>query len=86
MGTKDKLIERFKTLPTDFTIEEMKRLFAIFGYTYSNKGKTSGSRMAFIKGDDVYSMHKPHSKNGKSYFKDYAMKQTYQYLKDKDLI
>ena len=32
MGTKEKLIERFKTLPTNFTFEEMERLLLIFGY------------------------------------------------------
>ena len=32
MGTKEKLIERFKTLPTNFTFEEMERLLFIFGY------------------------------------------------------
>ena len=30
MGTKEKLIERFKTLPTNFTFEEMERLLLIF--------------------------------------------------------
>lgn len=29
MGTKEKLIERFKTLPTNFTFEEMERLLLI---------------------------------------------------------
>ena len=44
MGTKEKLIERFKSLPANFTFEEMERLLSIFGYEKSNKGKTSGSR------------------------------------------
>lgn len=83
MGTKDKLIERFKTLPSDFTINEMDRLFAIFGYSVSNKGKTSGSRIAYIKGNDSYTLHKPHNP---PYFKDYAMKQTKKYLEDNNLI
>ena len=43
MGTKEKLIERFKSLPTNFTFEEMERLLSIFGYEKSNKVKTSGS-------------------------------------------
>lgn len=83
MGTKDKLIERFKSLPTDFTYEEMVRLFAIFGYRISNKGRTSGSRISFINGDDSFTMHKPHNP---PYFKGYAMKQIKQYLEDKKLI
>lgn len=42
MGSKEKLIERFKRLPNDFTFDEMERLLSIFGYEKSNKGKTSG--------------------------------------------
>ena len=48
MGTKEKLIERFKSLPANFTFEEMERLLSIFGYEKSNKGKTSGSRVIII--------------------------------------
>ena len=47
MGTKEKLIERFKSLPANFTFEEMERLLSIFGYEKSNKGKTSGLRVIF---------------------------------------
>ncbi len=43
MTSRDKLIERFKTLPTDFTFEELEKLLHSFGYEKSNKGKTSGS-------------------------------------------
>lgn len=32
MGSKEKLIERFKRLPNDFTFDEMERLLSIFGY------------------------------------------------------
>ena len=32
MGTKEKLIERFLTLPKNFTYDEVKRLFGLFGY------------------------------------------------------
>lgn len=40
MGTKDKLIARFKKQPSDFTFDEMEKLLAIFGYLKSNKGNT----------------------------------------------
>ena len=33
MGTKEKLIERFLTLPKNFTYDEVKRLFGLFGYS-----------------------------------------------------
>ena len=39
MGTKDKLIERFKSQPKDFTWQELVRLFGIFGYTVNNTRK-----------------------------------------------
>ncbi|WP_417153348.1 hypothetical protein [Rikenella microfusus] len=48
MGTREKLIERFCSLPKDFTFDEMVRLLQGFGYTSSNKGKTSGSRVRFM--------------------------------------
>ena len=43
MGTKEKLIERFKSQPKDFNWDELVRLFSIFGYKIDNKGKTSVS-------------------------------------------
>lgn len=47
MGSKEKLIERFKKLPKDFTFEETLSLLGYFGYTKHNKGATSGSRIRF---------------------------------------
>ena len=32
MSTKEKLIERFKRLPSDFTFEELVRLLSFYGY------------------------------------------------------
>lgn len=54
MGTKEKLIERFKLQPNDFTWDELVRLFSILGYETDNKGKTSGSRVIFYKGESTY--------------------------------
>lgn len=73
MGTKDKLIERFKRLPSDFTFDEMERLLAIFGYEKSDKGRTSGSRVIFknVDGKPIM-LHNPHPGN---IVKRYAMKQ-----------
>ena len=63
MSTKDKLIERFKTQPKNFTWDELVRLFGIFGFTVYNKGKTSGSRVIFSNDENEFIMHKPHPKN-----------------------
>ena len=60
MSTKEKLIERFKKLPNDFTFDELTRLLFFYGYQLDNKGQTSGSRVIFKRGDASISMHKPH--------------------------
>ena len=63
MSTKDKLIERFKQLPSDFTFDELVRLFSQLGFELDNKGATSGSRVVFVKEDMKYILHKPHPVN-----------------------
>lgn len=83
MGTKEKLIERFKRQPKDFTWNELVRLFEIFGFTMGNKGKTSGSRVIFVKDDMAYTVHKPHPGN---VVKMYVMKQENEFLKELGLI
>lgn len=85
MGSKEKLIERFKRLPKDFTYDEVVRLFNVFGYTEYNKGTTSGSRVEFVSGDgtESYIMHKPHPSN---IIKLYAMRQLFEYIQKNKLI
>ena len=83
MGTKEKLILRFKALPNDLTWPELVRLFSMFGYEISNKGKSSGSRVIFKKGESAYAAHKPHPG---SIVKPYVMKQVYEFLKNNGLI
>ena len=63
MSTKDKLIERFKKLPKDFTFEELVLLMTSLGFSITNKGATSGSRIGFIKGSLLIKMHRPHPQN-----------------------
>ena len=60
MSKKDKLISRLKSKPKDFTFEEAKLLLEMFGYVLSKVGKTSGSRVCFVKDKKVFRMHKPH--------------------------
>ena len=84
MGTKEKLRERFKKLPSDFTFDEMQRLLEGFGYEKSNKGKTSGSRIIYKNGDKrPIMLHKTHPGN---IVKEYAMKQVLDDLKEAGLI
>ena len=70
MGSKEKLVERFKKKPKDFTYEETISLLAYFGYEVHNKGATSGSRVRF-KG---------------SIMKEWMIKAIYQHLKNNGLI
>ena len=78
MGTKEKLIERIKQRPVDFTFDEAKRLMSLLGYDLSNKGKTSGSRVIFYKeGRAPIMLHRPHPGN---VVKHYAVKQLLETL------
>ncbi len=78
MSTKDKLIERLKTLPKDFTFDEAERLLTLLGYQKSNKGKTSGSKVLFIdKQNRKILLHKPHPGNT---LKQYALKEIWDKL------
>jgi len=83
MSTKDKLIERFKRKPKDFTWQELVRLLGMFGFEIDNKGKTSGSRTIFVKDDDEIEVHKPHPSN---VIKDYVMKKVLNFLIEKEFI
>ena len=85
MSGKEKLIERFKKLPKDFTFDEVERLLGYFGYEKCNKGKTSGSRVSFINPDNEAPiiLHKPHPQK---VLKSYAIKQLCEELKERKLI
>ena len=84
MGTKEKLLERFLRLPSDFTFSELEHLLKGFGYEVSNKGKTSGSRVIFKDAErHPIMLHKPHPGN---IVKAYALKQVFDELKSRGLI
>lgn len=79
MNKKSKLLQRFRTLPRDFTFDEMEALFKSCGFSLNNKGATSGSRVEFYneKDGNSYIMHKPHPSN---IIKGYSMRQVYNFL------
>lgn len=85
MSSKEKLIERFKSQPRNFTFDEMVRLFKVFGFEIDTKGGTSGSRVEFLNQSQSmsYNMHKPHPSKE---IKGYVMKQVLEYLTDNKLI
>lgn len=78
MGSKlDKAKARLKASPNDYTYDEARRLLSNIGYIEHNKGKTSGSRVIFIREDDKIMLHKPHPGNE---MKHYAVRQLKEHL------
>lgn len=62
MSRLDKAKERLKSLPKDYTYSEAKYLLGQLGFVEFTKGKTSGSRVKFLRasGGESILMHKPH--------------------------
>ena len=84
MGQKEKLIQKLKSRPKDFTFDEAETLLSYFAYRRSNKGRTSGSRVMFIS--DTYAsilLHKPHPRKE---LLDYQVKQLVEVLEQEGLI
>ncbi|MEI8114763.1 MAG: type II toxin-antitoxin system HicA family toxin [Bacteroidia bacterium] len=82
MGTKDKLVLRFRSKPKDFTFGELKRLLQNFGY---QEEQGSGSRVVF---DNAVINHKikllkPHPGN---ILKRYQLDLIEQELQNKELL
>lgn len=85
MSQQKKLLDRFLRLPKDFTCDELKRFLAGLGYEEFKKGKTSGSRVAFVnqKTKHIIRLHKPHPGN---IVKSYVLEQVYEELKNRGII
>ena len=60
MSKKQKLINRLKSKPKNFTFDEARSLLKLLGFKLSNKGKASGSRVEFNKDNISIYFHKPH--------------------------
>lgn len=83
MSKKEKLIARLLSRPNDFHYDEAKTLLLQLGFEEKNKGKTSGSRVEFIKGADTILLHKPHPSGE---LKSYQVKQLVDTLNELKLI
>jgi hypothetical protein len=83
VSAKEKLIKRFLTLPKDFTFDELVKLLMALGFSISNKGKTSGSRVKFThaKQFSTIQIHKPHT-SGEP-VKEATLKEIYLQLTEK---
>ena len=62
MSQFQKALARIKSIPSDYTYNELKYLLKKFGFAETNKGNTSGSRVRFYRQTDnaVIDLHKPH--------------------------
>lgn len=62
MSKSDKLKNRLKSIPKDFTYSEVRKLLTSLGFLEYTKGKTSGSRIKFYRESDkkMIMLHKPH--------------------------
>lgn len=83
MSKKEKLIARLLSRPKDFHYDEAKTLLLQLGFEEKYKGKTSGSRVEFIKGADTILLHKPHPSGE---LKSYQVKQLVDTLNELKLI
>ena len=84
MSQKEKLLQKLKSKPKDFTFDDAEALLGYFTYSRSNKGKTSGSRVMFVS--DQYPpilLHKPHPRKE---LLEYQIKQLISALKQEGLI
>lgn len=79
MSQKEKLVARFRTIPNDFTWDEMKRMLRGFGY---EPEEGEGSRVHFIDGAELkISLHRPHPGN---IVKKYVLRQVDDRLMEHD--
>lgn len=82
MGKSEKLIAKLKTVPADFTWQELTILLKTLGY---QQVQGSGSRVKFNNGnaDQMINLHKPHPGN---IIKRYALRQLIEKLVQGGLI
>ena len=85
MTQLDKLIERFLRRPKDFKYNELSSILNSFGYVEIKRGKTGGSRRAFIrpKTGHIIRLHEPQQKD---ILKMYQIEYLIEELKKENLI
>lgn len=65
MSKIEKLIQQLQDKPKDFTWDELVKILSHYGYEEVKKGKTAGSRRAFVHREmgHIIRLHKPHPGN-----------------------
>lgn len=85
MSSKDKLIQKLKSRPKDFTWDELTRLLSNLNFEEISKGKTGGSRRKFYNQETglIINLHKPHPS---PIIKSYLIEQIIKKLEEERLI
>ncbi len=84
MSKKEKLRNRFKSKPLDFSWGELKSMLSGMGYELSTGGRTGGSRIKFLHPErPPIIMHKPHPT---PVLKRYQVEQILEFLKKEGLL
>ncbi len=85
MSKIEKLIQRFKNYPKDFSYDDLRKILKHYGYEEISTGKTSGSRVAFYHKttQHIIRLHKPHPK---PVLKDYQIHMLIEELRNQNLL
>ena len=84
MSKKEKLRNRFKSKPSNFSWNELKSMLSGMGYELSTGGRTGGSRIKFLHSErPPIIMHKPHPT---PVLKRYQVEQILEFLKKEGLL
>jgi hypothetical protein len=85
MSKRNKLTDRLLNRPSDFEYNEARSLLAKYGYEEDNRGRTSGSRVAFVNSrtKHIIRLHKPHPGN---LLKKYQIEQLIEELRSNGVI
>ena len=83
MSKIEKLKEKLAITSNGFTFDEIVTLLTAMGFSFHNRGKTSGSRVCFTNQKVTIILHKPHPGNE---LKRYQIKQIRDVLQKEGLL
>ena len=79
MSGIEKLIDRFRRMPTDFSWNELEKLLRHFGFEPLGTGGSGGSRRKFFNREkrSLITLHEPHPR---PILKEYQLKEVFEKL------